>query len=81
MGKTVSIDLGDRLTAFVDTQVAEGRYDSPNEVVRASVRLLEEREMHLNALRAALVAGEESGLAVEFDFDEFLAKKRAAAGG
>jgi antitoxin ParD1/3/4 len=36
--------LTEALTKFVDTQVAEGRYASASEVVRAGLRLLIERE-------------------------------------
>jgi Arc/MetJ-type ribon-helix-helix transcriptional regulator len=32
----------------------------------------------LTALRAALIEGEQSGLSTPFDFDAFLARKRAA---
>jgi antitoxin ParD1/3/4 len=80
MTKTVSIDLNDQLGAFVEAQIAEGRYDSPSEVLRASLKLLEERETRLSALRAALIEGEESGIAEGFDFDDFIAEMKATKG-
>jgi antitoxin ParD1/3/4 len=76
MGKNTSISLGDHFAAFIETEVAKGRYGSASEVIRASLRLLEEREAHLDALRAALIEGEESGPPTPFDFDDFLARKR-----
>ncbi len=77
MTKTVSIDLNDQLGAFVEAQVAEGHYASPSEVLRASLKLLAERETRLSVLRAALIEGEESGTAESFDFDDFIAEMKA----
>jgi antitoxin ParD1/3/4 len=41
------------------------------------LRLLEDRETQLRALRDALEAGERSGSSTPFDFDAFLDRKRA----
>jgi len=79
MSKNTSFSLGDHFSAFIETQVAQGRYASASDVVRAGLRLMEEQEAKLDALRAALIAGEESGCSTPFDFDEFIANKRAAA--
>jgi antitoxin ParD1/3/4 len=76
MAKTTSIALGDHFTAFLSEQVATGRYGSASEVVRAGLRLLQEREARLTELRVEIAKGEASGEAVAFDFDAFLAAKR-----
>lgn len=77
MAKNTSISLGDHFAGFVDRQVNAGRYGSASEVVRAGLRLLEEHEARLEALRAKLIEGEESGPAEPFDFDRFVEGKRA----
>lgn len=76
MGKNTSFVLGDHFSDFIETQVSRGRYGSASDVVRASLRLLEEQEAKLAALRSALIAGEKSGVSKPFDFDAFIARKR-----
>jgi antitoxin ParD1/3/4 len=76
MGRSTSFSLGDHFDDFIDRQIASGRYGSASDVVRAGLRLLERDDAHLEALRAALVEGEQSGPAEPFDFDRFLAAKR-----
>lgn len=80
MARNTSVSLGDHFAAFVERKVAEGRYGSASEVLRAGLRLLEEEEAKLEALRAALVEGEESGPATPFDFDAFIARKMSERG-
>lgn len=72
--RNTSISLGDHFAGFVDTQVQTGRYNSASEVMRAGLRLLEEREEKLAALRQALIDGENSGEPVPFDSASFLAR-------
>jgi antitoxin ParD1/3/4 len=80
MSRNTSISLGEHFSDFVERQVAQGRYASASEVVRAGLRLLEEHETRIQALRAALLEGERSGPAEEFDFERFLEGKRRATG-
>lgn len=77
MARNTSVFLGDHFATFVDTQVQSGRYGSVSDVVRAGLRLLEEHEARVQALRAALIAGEESGPPEPFDSVEFLKAMRA----
>jgi antitoxin ParD1/3/4 len=78
MSKKASFSIGEHLSDFVETQVKEGRYSSPSDVVRAGLRLLEEQEAKLAALRAALIEGEQSGASTPFDFEAFIGRKRAS---
>jgi antitoxin ParD1/3/4 len=77
MAQNTSISLDDHFADFLSQEVSSGRYRSASEVVRAGLRLLEDQETHLAALRAALVAGEESGAPEPFDFDVFIAAKKS----
>jgi antitoxin ParD1/3/4 len=78
MSKNTSFCLGDHFSSFIEAQLVEGRYGSASDVIRAGLRLLEEQEMKLAALRAALIEGEDSGPATPFDFDAFIAGQKAA---
>ena len=80
MNKNTSFSLGDHFVGFVESQVARGRYSSASEVVRAGLRLLEDREGQLAALRAALAEGETSGVSTPFDFDAFVTQKGSERG-
>ena len=75
-GKNTSLCLGDHFTAFVEAQVVQGRYGSASDVVRAGLRLLEDEETKLAALRAALIEGEQSGPSTAFDLEASVAGKR-----
>lgn len=76
MTKNTSITLGNHFAEFVEERIAAGRYDSTSEMVRAGLRLLEEQEMKVEALRAALIEDEESGPATAFDIDAFVDEKK-----
>ena len=72
MSKNTSITLGEHFQGFISSKVENGRYGSTSEVVRAGLRLLEEQENRLDVVRAALIAGEESGTIEDFDPAKFL---------
>ena len=75
MPKNTSFILGDHFDAFVAAQVEGGRYANATDVIRSGLRLLEEHEQRLDALRNALIEGEESGIAGPLDMEEI--KKQA----
>jgi antitoxin ParD1/3/4 len=77
VAKHTSFSLDEHYSAFIDSEIAAGRYRSASDVVRSALRLLEDRETQLRALRKALDTGERSGASTPFDFDAFLGRKRA----
>lgn len=52
----MNVSVGKRWETFVDEVVDSGRYGSASEVVREGLRLVEEREAKLSALRETLEA-------------------------
>jgi antitoxin ParD1/3/4 len=63
MSRNTLVSLGDHFAEFVDQQIDSDRYSSASDVVRAGLRLLEEQQAQIEALRAALIEGETSGAA------------------
>ena len=80
MVKNTSISLGDHFEGFISSQIGAGRYGNASEVVRAFLRLLEEHEQKVEALRQALIEGEASGDAGPLDFGEIRRDARERAG-
>ena len=67
MGRNTSILLGDHFDNFISEKIASGKFSSASEVIRTSLRLLEEEEKQIELLREALKIGEESGFVKNFD--------------
>ena len=66
MSKNTSISLGEHFDSFISEQLHSGRFSSTSEVVRAGLRLLEDSETKLTALREHLAIGEEQANRGEF---------------
>lgn len=77
MGKNTSISLGDYFEDFVESKITEGRYKNASEVIRAGLRLLEEEENRIVALKGAIQEGITSGIAKNFDSKKHLASLKA----
>ena len=64
---TRNINLTPQMDKFVDTRIRSGKYANASEVLRAGLRALDrlerEDQARVEALRAALEAGEASGVA------------------
>jgi antitoxin ParD1/3/4 len=71
MAKNTSMTLGEHFDGFITQQVAEGRYASASEVVRAALRLFEDNERKIATLRHLLQEGEQSGTA-EYNYESLM---------
>ena len=82
MGRNTSVSLGDYFENFVDSRISEGRFKNASEVIRAGLRMLEEEENKIMALKKAINDGIESGISENFNPKQHLeslkAKKRDA---
>ena len=54
MGANKAVALSDHFSEFVAHEVDSGHYSSSQEVVEAALRLLEDRDVRLEALRMAI---------------------------
>lgn len=73
MAKNTSVSLGKHFDQFIARQVAEGRYGSASEVIRAGLRKLEDDSQKLETLRALIQEGIASGT-VEYSYDGLMAE-------
>lgn len=70
--KTTSVALGPHFEDFIQASIMSGRYNNASEVIRSALRLLEEQEQKIIALRAAVEDGLKSGIVEDFDSQQFL---------
>ena len=80
MAKTTSFNLGDHFEQFISTQIQSGRFGNASEVLRASLRMMEEEEQRLAALRQALIEGENSGESTPLDMEAIRQNAKRKAG-
>jgi antitoxin ParD1/3/4 len=74
-----SLSLGEHWEVFIRNEVASGRYGSASEVVRSALRVLEERNTKLQALRMHLAEGAGQAARGEFVHDYSIEKLIAVA--
>jgi antitoxin ParD1/3/4 len=75
--KNTSISLGNYFDQFVSSQISVGRYKNVSEVIRAGLRLLEDEDSKVIALRKAIQEGIDSGIAHNFNPDKHLQELKA----
>ena len=78
----MNVSIGERWEGFVEAALKSGRYGSASEMVREGLRLVEEREARLQALRDTLNASiEKSGAHSPDDVAAFLATEATKLAG
>ena len=74
VSKNTSIALGAPFQEFARRKVESGEFGSTSEVVREAMRRYIAEDTKVEALRAALQEGLDSGPATDFDFDVWMEK-------
>ena len=72
MSRNTSISLGNYFDKFVKERISAGRFKNASEVIRAGLRLLEEEENRMVALRDAIQEGLKSGTAQDYNPEQHL---------
>ena len=67
MNRNTSISLGNYFDEFVQSSLISGRYKNVSEVIRAGLRLLEEEENKIIALKNSIQEGIESGIVPDYN--------------
>jgi antitoxin ParD1/3/4 len=75
-----TITLTDQQDHWVKAQIEAGHYTNDSEYIRDLIRREQERMGQLEAIRTALIEGENSGAAQVFDARAFKQKMRAKHG-
>lgn len=75
--KNTSISLGKPYTDFISEKVESGEFATSSEVIREALRRFIERDKQVEALRQALIEGENSGPTTRWDKNSFLKEMHA----
>ena len=79
MAKNTSVTLGDHFEQIIAKSIESGRFSSASEVIRAGLRMVDEKEQKIRLLREAIEAGENSGYVENFDPVKHLEKLKIKA--
>jgi antitoxin ParD1/3/4 len=75
-----TITLTDQQDSWIKGQIQTGHYTNDSEYIRDLIRREQERAADIEALRTALIEGENSGTPQPFDVQAFKARMAAAHG-
>ncbi|MDG2448310.1 MAG: type II toxin-antitoxin system ParD family antitoxin [Saprospiraceae bacterium] len=74
MQNDVSISLKESTNRALMEKVGKTQYESIDDVILAGLSLIDQENEKIEALRAAIIEGEESGPSVVFDPEDFKKK-------
>ena len=75
-----TITLTEQQDGWIKAQISAGHYTNDSEYIRDLIRREQERNAQVEAIRNALIEGEDSGDAQPFDATEFKHRMRATHG-
>ncbi len=75
-----TITLTDQQDGWIKAQIQAGHYTNDSEYIRDLIRREQERSAQIDALRTALIEGENSGTPQPFDLQAFKARMSASHG-
>ncbi len=80
----MNVSLSSTFEAYIQKQLDEGTYNNASEIIREALRLkMQQDEIYLtklDALRTAIIQGEESGDAVPFNMQDIIQEAKKDAG-
>ena len=75
-----TITLTEQQDEWIKAQIAAGEYTNDSEIIRDLIRREQVRSSEIEAIRAALIEGENSGEPKRLDAPKFKKRMRAAHG-
>jgi antitoxin ParD1/3/4 len=75
--KRKTITITDNQDNWIKSQISAGAYTNDSEYIRDLIRRDQTSQVDIEAIRAALIEGEESGAAKPFDANRFKAEMTA----
>ncbi|MCP4271606.1 MAG: type II toxin-antitoxin system ParD family antitoxin [Gammaproteobacteria bacterium] len=80
----MNVNLSPTFDSYIRKQLESGIYNNASEVIREALRLkMQQDEIYntkIDALRAAIIKGEESGESSSFDIQEIIGEAKRDAG-
>ena len=80
----MNVSLSQKFESYIQKQLNDGIYNNASEVIREALRLkMQQDEIYqikLEALRSAIIQGEESGDTTPFDIQEIIQEAKKEVG-